>query len=81
MPEGKEKPVIQKPKFKLDKLLLLLAFMRFVVDSSYSVMAPFFPQILEEHDIEESFMGYIFATFSFALIVSAPFVGYYLERY
>ena len=77
----KPKPVIEKQKFKLDKLLIILALMRFVVDSSYSVMAPFFPQILDEKEVSVDINGYIFSTFSFALIVSAPLVGYYLARY
>ena len=77
----KPKAVIEKPKFKLDKLLILLALMRFVVDSSYSVMAPFFPQILDDKDIDPEYNGYIFSMFSFALIVSSPLVGYYLARY
>lgn len=79
--KAKVKPVIEKPKFKFDKLLFILAMMRFVVDSSYSVMAPFFPQILEDKGVDIEFNGYIFSTFSFALILSAPLVGYYLARY
>lgn len=73
--------MINKPKFKIDRLLLLLAFMRFIVDSSYSVMAPFLPQILAEKGVDPSLNGYIFSTFSIALIFAAPMVGYYLARY
>lgn len=55
--------------------------MRFIVDSSYSLMAPFLPQILKDKGVDESINGYIFSTFSAALIISAPLVGYYLSRY
>lgn len=60
---------------------MILAFMRFIVDSSYSVMAPFFPIVLLEKGIPPEINGYIFSTFSAALILSAPLVGYYLSRY
>lgn len=72
---------MKKPAFKVDTVLFLLAFMRFIVDSSYSIMAPFFPQILLEKNVPDEYNGYIFSTFSLTLILSSPFVGYYLERY
>lgn len=55
--------------------------MRFIVDSSYSIMAPIFPTVLKEKRIDPAVNGYIFSTFSAALLLSAPFVGYYLSKY
>lgn len=42
-PKKEQKVEIKKKPFKIDRLLLILAFMRFIVDSSYSIMAPIFP--------------------------------------
>lgn len=59
----------------------VLCLLRFIVDSSYSIMAPFFPQILENKGIPQDYNGYIFSTFSAALIVAAPIVGYSLDKF
>lgn len=80
-PKKEHKVEIKKKAFKVDRLLLILAFMRFIVDSSYSIMAPIFPTVLSDKGIDPNVNGYIFSTFSAALLLSAPFVGYYLSRY
>lgn len=72
---------IKKKPFKVDRLLLILAFMRFIVDSSYSIMGPIFPTVLSDKGLDQSINGYIFSTFSAALLISSPFVGYYLSKY
>lgn len=57
--------------------------MRHIVDSTFSLIAPFLPQLLEQKDIKNSdwYRGIIFSTYSFAMMLSAPLVGYYLARY
>lgn len=43
-------------------------------------MAPFLPQVLNQKGVPEEYNGYIFSTFSAALIVTSPIIGYYLDR-
>lgn len=60
-----------------------IAFMRHIVDSSYSLIAPFLPQLLKAKEItnEDFVRGFIFSTYSIAMMLSAPFITYYLARY
>lgn len=69
-----------KPGFKFDAQIGVLAGLRFVIDCSFSIMAPFFPQILADKGIPVEYNGWIFSIFSFTLIVTSPIIGFFLDR-
>ena len=69
-----------KPSFKFEAQIGVLAGLRFVIDCSFSIMAPFFPQILADKGIPVAYNGWIFSVFSFTLIVTSPIIGFYLDK-
>jgi MFS family permease len=69
-----------KPSFKFDAQIAVLSGLRFVIDCSFSIMAPFFPQILADKGIPIAYNGWIFSIFSFTLIVTSPIIGFFLDR-
>ena len=45
----------------------------------YALSAPFLPIMFEEKDISSEYVGFVFASFSVALIIFSPQVGRMIE--
>jgi MFS family permease len=65
---------------KLDLTILSMMFVSFLSNSAYALIAPFLPFLFAEKGIELSLMGYIFSTYSVAVIICSPFVGKMLSK-
>jgi MFS family permease len=64
----------------LDRTLVSVFFITLASNSAYAIMAPFLPFEFEKKSISQSLIGYIFAVYSLAVIVSSPIIGYLIAH-
>lgn len=50
-------------------------------NSAYALIAPFLPFEFAKKGVNPHVMGYVFAIYSFAVIVFSPFVGKMISKY
>lgn len=62
-----------------DNGVILILGASLLASSAYALIAPFFPLELEEKDISDANIGFIFSIYSLAVIIFSPPVGRYLE--
>jgi len=72
--------ISSKSKIECDNTLITLLVIDFLSNCAYGLMAPFFPKILEEKEIDQSIFGYMFSTYSVAVILCSPVVGHLLLK-
>ena len=64
----------------MDALLIILVTALCLSNSVYSVLAPFFPRISEEHGLSSTQNGIIFSGYPFLALISAPIMGYVMFK-
>ena len=72
--------LIKKLMFFSDKTLVSVFLITLVSNSAYAIMAPFLPFEFDKKNISQSLIGYIFAIYSLAVIVSSPILGYLIAH-
>lgn len=68
-------------KFKCDLGLISMCTITILSNSAYALIAPFFPIELIKVGVPIEMFGYIFSTYSLAVIVCSPLVGYFLTKF
>ena len=59
---------------KFDSLVISILAITALSNSAFSIIAPFLPIQVEDKNIEQSWMGYIFSIYSVAVIIGSPMV-------
>lgn len=57
-----------------------MVFVTMLANSAYSIVAPFLPVEFQQKGISASVTGYVFAVYSVAVVVAAPFLGMLMQR-
>lgn len=64
----------------LDVTIISMFAITALSNSAYAIIAPFLPFEFEKKNINQSFIGYIFAIYSVAVIFSSPFIGKLISK-
>lgn len=81
MAAGQEKLSDSKPqrvnstKLKFDGLVISILGLTALTNSAYAIIAPFLPFKFEDKHIDASWIGYVFCSYSIAVIVFSPLCG------
>jgi len=62
-----------------DRMVILFLAANVVSQSSYILIAPFVPPILDKKGISTETVGLIFGAYPVAVILTSPFIGNYIE--
>ena len=65
--------------FSVTELLLYLIMI--LSSAFYALSAPFLPIMFEEKQIRQEYVGFVFASFSLALIIFSPQVGRMIDHF
>jgi MFS family permease len=65
----------------IDGLVISILFITALANSAYAIIAPFLPLEFERKGIDQSWIGYIFASYSVAVIFASPFVAYIMPTF
>ena len=60
---------------------LILYLVMILSSAFYALSAPFLPVMFEEKDIGAEYVGFVFASFSIALIIFSPLVGGLIDHF
>ena len=69
-----------KKKLKCECKLISMCLITLVSNCAYALIAPFLPLELIKAGIPMHLFGYIFSTYSLAVIICSPMVGYFLTK-
>ena len=79
--EGLIPPPQTKKRLKCDLALVSICVITGLSNSAYALIAPFLPIELLRVDVPIYLFGYIFSTYSFAVIICSPMTGYLLTKF
>lgn len=80
-PENKSKKSKKKKKLKCDCGLISICVITGLSNSAYALIAPFLPIELMRINVPIYLFGYIFSTYSLAVILCSPMTGYLLTKF
>lgn len=63
---------------KSNRVIYVLCAIVMMANSSFSILAPFYPQEAEAREVDEIVVGLIFSLYSFAFVVTSLIFGSYL---
>lgn len=69
-----------KKKLKCECKLISMCLITLVSNCAYALIAPFLPLELIKAGIPLHLFGYIFSTYSLAVIICSPMIGYFLTK-
>ena len=64
----------------IEKIIIWILFCTLISNSAYALVAPFLPLEFERKGISGTYVGMIFAFYSFAVIIISPMVGTFVDR-
>ena len=56
-------------------VLICNCIITFIIDASYSICAPFLPQLSEKHGVDQSYLGIMFSTYSISMCIMSLLTG------
>lgn len=65
----------QQQESFVDGLVISILVITAITNSAYAIIAPFLPFEFKKKQIDQDWIGYIFAMYSVAVIICSPFVG------
>jgi MFS family permease len=66
-------------KLKFDGLVVSILGLTALTNSAYAIIAPFLPFKFEEKNIDAGWIGYVFSSYSIAVIVFSPLCGSFIS--
>jgi MFS family permease len=73
------KPNTNDKKLKFDGLVMSIMGLTALTNSAYAIIAPFLPFKFEEKGIDAGWIGYVFSSYSIAVIVFSPLCGSFIR--
>ena len=81
MEDNSKKKKSKKKKLKCDCGLISICVITGLSNSAYALIAPFLPIELVRVNVPVYLFGYIFSTYSLAVILCSPMTGYLLTKF
>lgn len=70
----------KEPRLKFDFTLIVVCFIALLANSAYSLIAPFLPIELQNYGVPLELNGYVFSSYSVAVILCSPLTVIFLKR-